>query len=71
MTTRRLTGAEGSIGGDVVADWFLVVEEVESARLRAPLGLTRPVPCTRPPPLARMVPPLVRRVVESDFCANE
>lgn len=33
-------------------------------RLIVPLGLTRPVPCTRPPARARIVPflPLARRV---------
>lgn len=46
--------------GDAIAGGLMAA--AESERFTVPLGFTRPVPCTSPP-LARMVPDLVVRVV--------
>lgn len=49
MTVRVLSGNTGLTASTLFFDW------VESVRLIVPLGLTRPVPWTRPP-LARPAP---------------
>src|SRR4051812_1061250 len=72
MTVRWRTGgvglgaSTGRVGEVVVVDGGL--DFLESERLMVPLGLTRPVPATRPPVRARMVPFLLRerRVGASD-----
>lgn len=63
MTVRCRTGAVGVVALGAAAVVFLTAAAVcvsFGERLMVPLGLTRPVPCTRPPVRWRMVPPLVR-----------
>lgn len=74
MTVRWRTGAAGLEGAGAASDLESWVADASfvGERLIVPLGLTRPVPWTRPAALGRMVPvlPRVRRGWASCCCAG-
>lgn len=69
MTMRCRTEAAG-LGAGIALDVASGVASLVGERLIAPLGFTRPVPCTRPCALGRIVPvlPRVRRAGASWCC---